>query len=296
MRFIVLGDLHYAVYADPAVSASRDRFFEGFFRQVVAQQADLVFAIGDTTDRGTIAELTGQTALAKRCGLDLIRLIGNHDAYSLDKAELAPYFLGNYAPASSTELYTGFDSGPVRFVLLDTARSRDDNWSGFVSDEQLAWLDAQIEQFNQAAQPRHLIVMGHHPIFNTTRRSDTLWLNIDNSPAVQEVFTRLTRRPGVYVCGHNHSNSLAGPDEQGWYYTQLGAPLVCRSYGLFTLDEHGIRFETVDINLSDPQMQADLDITRFAISEDFNEHPFEERYGATSDHFMQIPVSYTTSA
>jgi 3',5'-cyclic AMP phosphodiesterase CpdA len=291
MRFIVLGDLHYAAYPDPAVSASRDRFFEGFFRQVVARQADLVFAIGDTTDRGTIAELAGQTALADRCGLNLIRLIGNHDAYSLGKAELAPYFLGNHAPASSTDLYTGFDFGPVRFLLLDTARSRDNNWSGFVSDEQLAWLDAQIKQFNQAAKPRHLIVMGHHPLFNTTWRSAEPWFNIDNSPAVREVLTKLTRRPGIYVCGHNHSNSLAGPDEQGWYYTQLGAPLVCRSYGLFTLDEHGIRFETVEIDLSDPRLLADLDATRFAISQDFNDHSFEERYGTARDHLMQIPVS-----
>lgn len=291
MRFIVLGDLHYATYSNPLATASRDRFFEGLFRQVAVHQADLVFALGDTTQRGTIAELTGQTELAQQCGLDLLRLPGNHDSDNLAKTELAPFFLGDRTSASPAELYTGFDAGLVRFVLLDTARSRSSNWSGFVADEQLAWLNGQIEQYNQAAQPRHIIVMGHHPLSNTTRRSDELWFNIDNSAAVQGVLAKLTRRPGIYLCGHNHSNSLAGPDAQGWYYLQLGAPLVCRSYGLFTVDEMGIRFETVDIDLSDPQLRSDFEITRLALGEEFNARPFEEMYGAESDHLMHITAA-----
>ncbi len=292
MRVIVLGDLHYATYSDPLKAAARDRFFEGLFRQVAAHQADMVIAIGDTTQGGIIAELAAQTAIAQRCGLDLLRVPGNHDADNLDKTELASFFLGNHPSASSTELYTTFEAGLARFILLDTTRSKNSsNWSGFVSDEQLAWLADRIEQYNRAKQPRHLIVMGHHPIFNTTRRSEERWFNIDNSQAVEAILSKLIRRPGIYVCGHNHINSLAGPDAQGWYYVQPGAPLVCRSYGLFTLDEAGIRFETVDIDLSDPQLRADYDTTRFALGADFNERPFKEMYGADSDHLMQVAIS-----
>jgi Icc protein len=291
MRFIILGDLHYAASADPVVAASRDHFFEGLFRQVAAQRADLVFAIGDTTQRGTVEELSAQTALLQRAGLDLIRLTGNHDSDSLAKAELASFFLGGRDSASPDELYTSFDAGPVRFVLLDTARSRSTNWSGFVSDEQLAWLDNQIARYNQADAPRHIVVMGHHPIMNTTRRSDERWFNIENSPAVEAVLTRLTRGAGIYACGHNHINSLAGPDAQGWYYIQVGAPLVCRSYGLFMVDEAGIRFEKVDIDLTDPRFRADYDVTRLSQGADFNEFPFEHMYGAESDHRLRIPAT-----
>src|SRR5437868_12747856 len=101
MRVIVLGDMHYSDFLNPLEAAARDRFFEEFFRQVAAHRADLVIAIGDTTNHGSVAELAAQDQLARRAGLDLLRVPGNHDADSLDKAELAPYFLGQHVPASS---------------------------------------------------------------------------------------------------------------------------------------------------------------------------------------------------
>ena len=291
MRVIVLGDMHYTDYDDLPAMDARERFFEQFFRQVAAQRADLVIAIGDTVTTGTLAELAAQDALLKRVGLELLRVPGNHDSYTVAKSDLASYFLGGRAPASQVDLYTSFDAGPVRFIALDTTRSRDANWSGFVSDEQLAWLDAQIEEFNRLEHPRYLIAMGHHPIFNTTTRSEERWFNIDNSEAVRPIFNRLTRPPAFYVCGHNHINSLAGPDEHGWYFVQPGAPLICRSYGLFTIDENGVRYETVDIDLSDPQLQADLDTTRLALGESFNELPLERLYGKDSDHLLEVSAS-----
>lgn len=287
MRVIVLGDLHYTEYDDPQVKAARERFFEGFFRQVAAHQADVVVAIGDTTDGGTIAELIGQDAVFQRAGLDVVRVPGNHDAASVEKPEIASYFLGGRTSASATELYTSFDAGPVRFVLLDTTRSKDENWSGFVSAEQQAWLETQIETFNRSSEPRHLIVMGHHPIMNTTRMSELKWFNIDNSQDVRPIFNKLTRTPGVYVNGHNHVNSVVGPDENGWCFVQPGAPMVCRSYGLFTIDETGIRYETVDIDLSDLQMLADLDAIRYIMG-GFNEIPLEEIYGTNADRLLEV--------
>ena len=293
MRFIVLGDLHYSDYSNPAHAASRDRFFGSFFKQVVSQQADLVFAIGDTTNRGTLTELRGQDAVARQTGLDLIRTTGNHDTDSLDKSELASFFLDGRSSASPDELYTTFDFGPVRFVLLDTARSKMSsiNWSGFVSDSQLTWLADQIEQFNRATEPQYLVVMGHHPLFGTTDRSNEEWLNVDNSPALAAVMAKLERKPGIYVCGHNHSNSLTGPDARGWYYVQAGAPLVCQSYRLVTVDAEGIRVETLDLDLSDPATQADFETTRHSIEAGFTVHPLEEMYGQEADHHLFIPAT-----
>ncbi len=292
MRFIVLGDLHYANYSRSEVAASRDRFFEAFFRQVAAHQADIVFAIGDTTNRGTLTELKGETEIARRVGLELVRITGNHDTDSLDKSELAPYFLGGRASASSSELYTSFDFGPVRFILADTSRSKCSSidWSGFVPEEQLGWLEAEIERFNAETQPKYLAVLGHHPMFGTTDRSTEDRLNIANSEAVYQVFYKLTRTPGVYICGHNHSNSLAGPDAQGWYYIQAGAPLVCLSYRLLTVDEKGFRVETVDMDLSDAAVKADFEMTRQNFEEGFSVYPLEAMYGAESDHRLLIPA------
>lgn len=289
MRLIVLGDLHFSDYENPDQNAARDRFFEGFFRQVAAHHADLVIAIGDTTDHGYGEEFVHENSVTRQAGLDLWRITGNHDTYNLPKSEIARFFLGHHVPFSVSDLYTSFDAGLVRFVLLDTTRSRDENWSGFVSDEQLAWLNGEIANYNQAGPP-FLVVMGHHPITGTTRFSDRTWHNIEDSGPIKAEFARLTRPPAFYVCGHNHANSLVGPDAQGWHYVQLGAPLVCRSYGLFTFDPNGVRFETVDLDLSDPAFRADYETICQAQGEEFNSHPFEEMYGQDADHHLLVSV------
>ncbi len=293
MRFIVLGDLHYASYSDPTLATRRDRLFGEMFRQVAAHQADLVFAIGDTTQRGLLPELSGQTAVAEQNGLALIRTTGNHDTDTLPKTALAPFFLGGHSSAAADdELYTSFEAGPARFVLLDTARPQMSsvNWSGFVSEAQLDWLQAQVEEFNRADAPPYLVVLGHHPLFGTTDRSSDKWLNIENSQAVQERFARLQRGQGLYVCGHNHTNSMAGPDEAGWYYLQAGAPLVCQSYRLVTLDEEGLRVETFDFDLSQDGFQADFEEVRYGIEEGFSVYPLEAVYGNYRDRFFNVPV------
>jgi len=296
MRFIVLGDMHYNVPTGPGLKTSRDIFFGGLFEQIAARTPDLVFAIGDTTDTGIIAELNSQTALAQRFGINLVRLMGNHDSDTLEKSEIAPFFLGDHQPVNEDAVYACFDSDATRFIMLDTTRSRSpDNWSGVVPDSELAWLADRIEEYNRTTSLRHLVVMGHHPLTNTTDRSDIEWLNIDNSEEVRAIFNKLTRTPGLYINGHNHTNSLAGPDAYGWHYAQMGAPLACRSYGMFDIDENGIRFETVDIDLGDPEFNKAYVTTRISMGDVFNYYPFEVMYGGSNDHRMEIPASKPVS-
>lgn len=290
MRFIVLGDLHFTIYANPEHTAARDRVFEALFRQVAAHNADIVFAIGDTTNRGTLPELTAEDEVAARAGLKLVRLTGNHDCDRHEKAEIAEFFLGGRASVSPDELYTSFDLGGVRFVLLDTSRVKcsSTNWSGFASDEQLAWFAEEIERYNRDENSHYLVVMAHHPLYGTTQYSRTKWLNIDNSEAFQVVMARLKRPPALYINGHNHSNSLFGPDAQGWYYLQAGAPLRCEGYRLITADGDGLHIETVDFDLSDPALREAFETTRYNIDDVFmNEFP-ESLYGEESDRTRRI--------
>lgn len=290
MRFVVLGDLHYATYADPALAAARDRTFGAFFSQVAAAHADFVFAIGDATNRGTVEELAGQDAVAAQSGVKLIRITGNHDTDSQEKSEMANFFLGGSPSVSPTELYTSFDSGPTRFVLLDTSRVKmsGTNWSGFVSDEQLEWFASEVERFNAASTSAYFVVLGHHPIFGTTQRSTEKWLNIENSEALHALFGKLRRGTRFYICGHNHTNSIFGPDAMGWYYVQAGAPLICQGYRLITIDEGGVKVETIDFDLSDPELYADFDAARHKVDEFFSVPPLEKVYGTLADRSLLV--------
>ncbi len=290
MRFVVLGDLHYATYSQPEFTAARERVFGALFRQVAALKADVVFAIGDTTNDGTIAELTAQDALAAQAGIKLIRITGNHDCDSLEKAEMADFFLGEQSPLTQQELYASFSYGVVQFILMDTSRVKMGglNWGGIVSDEQLTWLAAEVEKFNHDPQLKYFVVLGHHPIENTTQRSDEKWMNVENSAAIREVLGKLEGAPGLYICGHNHSNSIAGPDAAGWYYLQAGAPVVCESYRIVTVDERGIKIETVDFDLSEPELRADFETARRNIADYFSLPPLEQVYGSETDRQLFI--------
>ncbi len=289
MRFVVLGDLHYSSFTDPVLAKARDRIFRLFFQQVARVKADLVFAIGDTTNNGTIEEFKTQDRLLEEANLKIIRLPGNHDADSLEKAEMAPFFLGGYPSISSLELFTSFDFGPARFVLLDTARVKmpNINWSGYVSPEQLGWLKTKIEEFNRASSPNYFFLLGHHPLRGTTTRSEENWMNIDNSQEVRGIMAGLKKPVGVYFCGHNHSNSLFGPEEQGWRFIQSGAPLTCKSFRLIEVNEQSLKLETIDISLDSQELQKDLDLV-IKNMEHFSFQLVKEVGGAHRDRFLSL--------
>ncbi|MEM9154669.1 MAG: hypothetical protein AAFY57_05550 [Cyanobacteria bacterium J06642_2] len=42
------------------------------------------------------------------------------------------------------------------------------NYGGFVSEEQLEWLHSTCSNFDRQSHLRHIVVMGHHPLYDTT--------------------------------------------------------------------------------------------------------------------------------
>lgn len=293
MRCVFLGDLHYSDYPDRAHADARDRLFADWFQQVGEVGADFVFAVGDTTNLGSMTEMQGLQAIVNASGLPFVRVTGNHDCYSLSKLALAPFFLGDRDSHSRDSLYTYFDVGSTRFVLTDTARDRDyEDYGGFVAAEQVQWLAETLADFEQQEHLQHAIVMGHHPLRDTTRRSTELMLHIANSSEVQTAFATLHRTTGLYFCGHNHNHSIHTRDN--WHYIQTGNPLDCRSFRLVTLSEAGVQVDTLDFDLSDPSLAADFDLVRHNIPAGFTPQPFEESYGEERDR--SCTIRYATQA
>jgi 3',5'-cyclic AMP phosphodiesterase CpdA len=294
MRFVILGDLHYSVdYLEDGQSEARDRIFRLFLEQVAETEPDLVFAIGDTTNRGRIEEMVGLDNIAKESGLNFIRVTGNHDCYVLPKNEIAPFFLGGRPSASETDVYTAFDVANTRFILLDTARDRDfSNYGGFVSDEQLAWLHQQIAEANANPLIQYVKVLGHHPIYNTTRRSTETMLYIANSDAVKEAFANLDKsKQGFYYCGHNHCHSLYGPDDNGWHHIQTADPLDCESYRLIIVEDSRIDVSVINFDLSLPENRNAFETARTSIPQGFTAQDFQKVYGEEHEHNLVVELA-----
>lgn len=287
MRCVFLGDLHYSDYPERAHAAARDRLFEAWFAQVSDVGADYVFAVGDTTNQGSMTEMQGLQAIAEKSGLPFVRVTGNHDCYTWPKSELAPFFLGDLDSDADAHLYTYFDAGSTRFVLADTARDRDrENFGGFVTDEQVRWLQAALADFDRQTHLHHVVVMGHHPLHATTRRSTEDMLQIANSADVAASLAALQAKVGLYFCGHNHNHSIftAG----NWHHVQTANPLDCRSFRLVTFSDAQTTVETRDFDLSDAALLADFETVRHNIPAGFTPQLFEDSYGEQSDRHFTI--------
>ena len=79
-----------------------------------------------------------------------------------------------------------------------------------------------------------VILFGHHPIYDTTFRSNYNKLSIDPE---MDVYSVLKNKKGnaIYVCGHNHYDSIVQKDN--WTFVQIGAVLDNPSVRIFDIEE-----------------------------------------------------------
>jgi 3',5'-cyclic AMP phosphodiesterase CpdA len=236
IKIAVLGDLHYSHYATPELQDCCDRVFREWFRQIVALAPDFVIAVGDITQWGKPQEFTGLWGIIHEFRVPFIAVPGNHDCYTLEKPELAPFFLGKHHSVDPHELYCVFDEQEVRFILLDTAKPKlAQDYGGWLTESQGHWLEKQIDDFNQNSRLKKLLIFAHHPLKNTTSRTEELKLHIENSDFVVPILHTLKRTPGYYFCGHNHQHSLLTTEQ--WWYIQSAAPWDCLSFRWVTFSE-----------------------------------------------------------
>ena len=103
-------------------------------------------------------------------------------------------------------------------LFLETAREQEDpdNWGGWISKEQLVWLEKEIEKSGD----KLLLIFAHHPVYDTTFRSNFSMLSIEPKIDVWSVL-RKKKGKGIYVNGHNHVDSIVG--SENWTFIQIAA-------------------------------------------------------------------------
>jgi 3',5'-cyclic AMP phosphodiesterase CpdA len=257
VRFIVLGDLHYSIYSTLLLRQSRDEYYETLFSEVLEQQADVVFAIGDTVDNGLPEEFEGLHTCAQRAGLKFVTVNGNHDLLEQTKTEIAhwtgntqPYFTQYYNPIKGASTILDKEAAP--FVILNTPKEKSPkDHGGYVDSEQLAWLKQQIDQ----SENLPLFVFGHHPLQRATLWSTFRMLNIDNSRDVRVAFYRKQQSQAFYFCGHNHANSIARA--ANWNFIQTAAPLRTNDFRVIDFTPEEISIQTVNIKGKGMRRKAD---------------------------------------
>lgn len=236
MKIALIGDLHYPsmVINRPEVVKARDAFYEHVLSAFLETEADYHISIGDLANAGELAEFDYVFTKVKSYGsrVHFIHTMGNHDTYTHDKAAVLA--------ATGRKAYDLIETEQATLVMLDTARETVTDWSGFMEDEQLVWLEHAVSRHVNTNKP--LLVFAHHPIYGTTARSRETMMSLHETIELQHILNKHAGT-GFYFNGHNHVNSIVR--ERDWYFVQTAAMLDIPAYRLITIENGQVSVDLI---------------------------------------------------
>ncbi|WP_208585560.1 metallophosphoesterase family protein [Gracilibacillus suaedae] len=273
MKFAVIGDLHFPK-VDSSVEGleeAKGDFYRSFLELFLGNEADLHISLGDLTHYGTTDELEDVYQIINSQGRNFYHVLGNHDLYAQS--------IENVLKITGQPLYHTIAKGNAVFAFLNTAKEMDyEDWGGSINQEQLAWLEEVVE----ASGTKPLFVFAHHPVYNTTSRSDIDKLSIDSNIDMWRVLEK-KKGQAVYFNGHNHQNSIV--HQGNWTFVQIAACLDEQAWRAVELTDNYIIISHHKV--SNPLMSNQAAF----VSEHMNYfHPSSEAAGTEKDIQCVLPV------
>ncbi|WP_436663700.1 metallophosphoesterase family protein [Alicyclobacillus acidoterrestris] len=226
LRIAVLGDVHYPYLPGGSEEqiAARDRFYADVFEQFFAETADLYVCVGDVTHTGHPEEWAGIARIFAQYHDKPFRFVlGNHDTLLQSKSSVLSRM--------NQQRHWGEQLEHLPLFFLDTTQeSRRDDWGGTVDREQLEWIRTRHAE---SAEP--LFVFAHHPLYNTTAKSDEPMMYVQNYDDVEAAMASLSKQV-FYFNRHNHVQSIAKhPRRSNWVCIQTASILS------------GLRYRVVEV-------------------------------------------------
>ncbi|SFL46171.1 Calcineurin-like phosphoesterase [Gracilibacillus orientalis] len=273
MKFSVLGDLHFPEVEQNVQGlkeAKRD-FYRSFLGHFLDNEADMHISLGDLTNFGTTEELEGVYQIIHNKPNHFHHVLGNHDLYGQS--------IERVLEITKQPLYHTVAKDDAIFAFLNTAKEMDyEDWGGSINQEQLDWFEEVVE----ASGTKPLFVFAHHPVYNTTSRSDMDKLSVDPNIDMWRILDK-KKGQAVYFNGHNHQNSIV--HKGNWTFVQVAACLDEQAWRTIEITENHIIISHHKV-MSE---QADF------VSEQINHfRPSPEAAGTDKDVQSVIPILATS--
>lgn len=246
MRIAFIGDLHYPSMVDKQeeVKEARDAFYATFLQSFFEIEADYYVSIGDLTNFGKADELREVYEIIRKHNKAFIHTFGNHDLYGVPRDEVLSI--------ADSEQNIVIETEQATLISLETARDHDYvNYSGYVSDKQLTWLEKEIEQSGE----KLVIIFAHHPVYDTTVNSNFPYRSIAPEVPILEVLRKKLGK-AIYVNGHNHKESIETIGN--WTFVQASAVLDHQSVRILDINENEISIQPVDVGTPELATMARL--------------------------------------
>ncbi len=191
--FVQLSDTHIGFHKDanPDVNGTLTRAIE--LVNTLPSQPKFLIHTGDITHLSKPAEFDTAAQLLSTLRVSELHTVpGEHDVAD---AEVKEYF-ARFGKASNNRGYYGFDHAGVHFIGLVNVLQAKDGGSGFLGDEQLAWVRNDLKHRSSSTP---LVVFAHMPLWNIYEPWD--WRTSDSDALLNE----LRRFGSVTVLnGHIH--------------------------------------------------------------------------------------------
>lgn len=273
MKLILMGDLHFPELDEtiPGLVDARDGFYQTFLGRFLEIDADAHISLGDLTNYGTPLELKGVYEILKSRDRNFYHVLGNHDLYAQPRKEVLSM--------TGQARYHAIDTDRAVLAFLDTAKEMDyEDWGGWVDEEQLQW----FEEVVKASGSKPLLVFAHHPVYNTTKRSEIDKGSIHPSIDMGRIL-RQKEGVGIYFNGHTHVDSIVKQDN--WTFVQLSACLDQPAFRVVEMGQHEVRISAVDVTDADVLKNAPI---VFNHMNHFTHNPLAR--GEASDRECSVPI------
>ncbi|MDT0162806.1 MULTISPECIES: metallophosphoesterase [Bacillaceae] len=236
MKIAMIGDLHYPAINEEVLGLkeARTAFYETFMNYFLDIEADFHVSIGDLTNFGLPNELEEIYSIIRQKDRTFYHALGNHDVYAMTKKEVLAI--------TGQKQYHSFENEKAVFAFLDTAREMNyEDWGGWMDEEQLNWFETVVA----ASGSKPLLVFAHHPVYNTTTRSDGEKGSIHRDIDMWKVLSQ-KKGLGVYFNGHTHVDSIV--QQNNWTFVQKSACLDQQAVRVIEIGQEEISVSAIDLD------------------------------------------------
>lgn len=224
----ILGDVHYIKSKQELKQASDVQlkpYYEAFLSYMMKETHSSKFlSVGDIAHTGQKSEFFEFYDLIREYQIDLSHVMGNHDLLRYKKDEFADL---EFYRRDSLLREKDYD-----ILFLDTAKEkREDDWGGLLTGSQLEFLKKCVVESGH----KLLIIVAHHPIFDTTYGSTDYLMSIDENETIHRILDMKIGQ-GIFVCGHTHLSSMI--KKKNWLIVQAASIMNMNTMPILQVD-HG---------------------------------------------------------
>jgi 3',5'-cyclic AMP phosphodiesterase CpdA len=193
--FLVVSDTHLG-RGDNQDAA---RQWERTARELEAAEGDFVLHLGDVVDGGREPQYAIYRDHRRIIRKQIHEIPGNHDPQDLFERHIR------------RPVEFALDHGGVRFLLLNNSRT--DSHDGFISREQLGWLETQL---GEAARRNLFVILCTHVPVHENRHPDRGWYvhPREGQEALYALINQHRNRVLALLHGHFH-NGIRGWNDHG---------------------------------------------------------------------------------